>query len=105
MCIFRSIQLYVYKQSGTKMAYVFTWGCSNAVPRPDPRNLGIGHNQIWGKTDKVDSKFSMIKEHVTLRRTFSKYRIVILTREEWGENWPNQLRKGHVWFTNEVCNQ
>ncbi len=29
--------------------------------KPDPRNLGIGHNQIWAKAGKVDSKFSMIR--------------------------------------------
>ncbi len=46
------------------------------LPRPDPRNLGIEHNRIWAKTDKMDSKFCMIKDHVTLRRTYSKYRIV-----------------------------
>ncbi len=73
--------------------------------RPDLGNLGIGHNRIWTKADKVDSKFRTIKDRVTLRRTFSKYRIVILTREEWGKNWPNQLRKGHVWFTDGACNQ
>ncbi len=56
------------------------------LPRPDPRNLGIGHDQIWAKADKVSSKFSMIKHHVILRRNFSKYRIVIPTREEWGKN-------------------
>ncbi len=43
------------------------------LPRPDPRNIKIGHNRIWAKADKVDSEFSMIKNHVTLRRTFSKY--------------------------------
>ncbi len=47
----------------------------------------------------------MIKDRVTLRRTFSKFWTVIVTNEEWGENWPNQLRKGHVWFTDGVCNQ
>ncbi len=31
---------------------------------------GIGHNRIWEKADKVDSKFSMINDHVTLWRTF-----------------------------------
>ncbi len=62
------------------------------LPRPDLRNLGIGHNQIWAKVDKVDSKFGTIKkDQVTLRRTFNKYRIMIPTREEWGgqstEKW------------------
>ncbi len=33
--------------------------------RPDLRNLAIGHNWIWAKADKVDSTFSMIKDHVT----------------------------------------
>ncbi len=75
--------------------------------KPDPRNLGIGHDRIWKKADKVDSRFGMIKDRVTLRRTrtFSKYRIAIPTEEEWGKNWPNQLRKGHVWFTDGACNQ
>ncbi len=35
----------------------------------------------------------MIKDHVTLRRTFGKYRTVIMTREEWDKEWPNWLRK------------
>ncbi len=54
------------------------------IPRPDLRNLGKGHNWIWTKADKVDSKFSMIKNQVTQRRNFGKYRIMILTRQEWG---------------------
>ncbi len=33
------------------------------------------------KADKMDDKFSMIKDHVTLRRTFGKYQTVIPTRE------------------------
>ncbi len=49
--------------------------------KPDPRNLRIGYNRIWTKADKVDSNFSMIKDHVTLLRTFGKYRIVIPTSE------------------------
>ncbi len=77
---------------------------SSALSSPDPRNLGIGHNRIWAKADKVGSKFGMMKNHLTLWRTFSKYQIVILTREEWGKNWPNQLRKGHVWFTGRAYN-
>ncbi len=52
--------------------------------KPDPRNLGIGHNQIRTKADKVDNKF--IKDHITLRHTFGKYRTVIPTREERGKN-------------------
>ncbi len=75
------------------------------LPRSDLRNLVIGHNRTWAKVDKMDSKFSMIKDHITLRRTFGKYRIVILTKEEWGKNWPNQLRKGHVCITAAACNQ
>ncbi len=55
------------------------------LQRPDPRNLGIGHNQIRAKADKVDGKFSMMKDHVTVRHTFSKCRIVISTREEYGK--------------------
>ncbi len=31
------------------------------LARLDPRNLGMGHNQIWAKADKVDSKFSMMQ--------------------------------------------
>ncbi len=73
--------------------------------RPDLGNLGMGHNRIWAKADKVNSKFSKMKDHVTLRHTFGKYRIVIPTREQWEKNWPNQLRKGHVWFTDGACNQ
>ncbi len=53
------------------------------LPRPNPKNLGIGHNQIWTKADKMDKKFSMIKDHVTLRSAFGKYRTMIPTREEW----------------------
>ncbi len=36
------------------------------LPRPDQRNLGIRHNRIWAKMDKVDSKSCMIKDHITL---------------------------------------
>ncbi len=53
-----------------------------SLSRPNPKNLGIGHNRIWAKADKMDNKFSMIKDHVTLKRTFGKYRTVIPTREE-----------------------
>ncbi len=49
--------------------------------RPDPKNLGIGHNRIWVKAGQMD-KFSMIKDHVTLRHAFGKYQMVIPTREE-----------------------
>ncbi len=59
------------------------------LPRPNPKNLGIGHNRIWVKTDKMDNKFSMIKDHVSLRRTFGKYWTVILTREEWYKDGPS----------------
>ncbi len=52
------------------------------LPRPDLKNLGIGHNRIWVKADKMDNKFSLIEDHITLRRSFVKYWIVILTREE-----------------------
>ncbi len=41
---------------------------ADRIPRPDPRNLGRGHNWIWAQVDKVDRKFSKIKDHVTLRR-------------------------------------
>ncbi len=40
--------------------------------KTDPRNLGIGHNWIGLKADKVDSKFSMMKDHVTLQCNFGK---------------------------------
>ncbi len=52
------------------------------LPRPDPRNIEIGYTRIWAKANKVDSKFSKIKDKVTLRRTSGKYRIVILTRKK-----------------------
>ncbi len=39
------------------------------LPRPNLNNLGIGHNWIWVKADKMDNKFSTIKDHLTLRRT------------------------------------
>ncbi len=47
----------------------------------------------------------MIKDHVSLRRTFGKYRTVIPTREEWYKDWPQWLRKGRFWFTYGTCNQ
>ncbi len=53
---------------------------------PNPKTPEIRHHRVWAKTD--NHKFSMIKDHVTLRRTFGKYRIVILTREKWEKNWP-----------------
>ncbi len=74
-------------------------------PRPNPKDLGIGHNWIWAKADKMDNNFSVIKDHITLRRTFGKHRTVILTREEWDKDWPEWLGKRQVWFTHEVCNQ
>ncbi len=37
------------------------------LPRPYLRNLGIGHNGICVKVDKMDIKFIMIKCHVTLQ--------------------------------------
>ncbi len=46
------------------------------LPRPNPKNLGVGHNWIWVKADKMDNKFSMIKDHVSLRRMFGKYQTV-----------------------------
>ncbi len=56
------------------------------LPSLDPSNLEIGHIWIWAKAVKVDGKFSMIKNQETLRRTSSKYRIVIPNREEWEKN-------------------
>ncbi len=47
----------------------------------------------------------MIKDHITLRRTYGNYRTVILTREEWDKDWPNWLRRGQVWFTDGARNQ
>ncbi len=58
------------------------------LPRPNLKNLGIGHSRIWVKADKMDNKFCMIKDHVNLRRMFGKYRTVIPTREEWYKDWP-----------------
>ncbi len=46
-------------------------------------NLRMEHNRIWVKADKTDNKFSMLKDHVTLRCTFGRYRNVIPTREKW----------------------
>ncbi len=101
------------KSAGVALGSTHTWNSMESaalmatfrLSRPDLRNLGIRRNRIWAKVDKVDGKFSMIKDRLTLRRTFSKYRIVIPTREKWGKNWPNQLREGHVWFTDGACNQ
>ncbi len=84
------------KSAGDALAYANTRNSGGPASlitiyrllRSDPRNLGIGHNWIWEKAEKVDSKFSMIKDHVTLDRTFSKYRMVILTREEWEKTGP-----------------
>ncbi len=50
------------------------------LPRPNPKNVRIGHNRIWAKANKIYNKFGAIKDHVTLRRTFGKYRTVIPTR-------------------------
>ncbi len=47
----------------------------------------------------------MIKDHITLRRTFGKHRTVIPTKEEWDKDRPNWLRKEQVWFANGACNQ
>ncbi len=47
------------------------------LPRRDSRNLRIGHSRIWTKADKLDSKFSMIKDHAILWCTFGEYWIVI----------------------------
>ncbi len=59
-----------------------------SLPRPDSRNLEIGHNRIRVKIDKMGRNFSMIKDHITLWRPFSKYQIVITTWEEWGKTGP-----------------
>ncbi len=40
------------------------------TPRLDPKNLETGRNRIWAEADKVDGKFSTMKDHVTMRRTF-----------------------------------
>ncbi len=42
----------------------------------------------------MDNKFNMIKDRITLRRTFGNYQTVIPTREEWDKDWSNWLRKG-----------
>ncbi len=64
--------------------------------RPNPKNLGIEHNRIRAKVDKIDSKFSTMKDHVILKHTFIKHRTVIPTREERDKDWPNRLRKWRV---------
>ncbi len=76
-----------------------------SLPRPNLKNLEMGHNRIWAKADKVVNEFSMVKDHVTLRRTFGNYWIVIPTTEEWDKNWSNWLRRGQVWFTDGARNQ
>ncbi len=56
------------KSTGNALGSANTWNggrvCRTMVayrlPRSDPRNLGIGHNRIYAKAYKVDSKFSMI---------------------------------------------
>ncbi len=30
------------------------------LQRPNPKNLEIGHNQIWTEANKADSKFGMV---------------------------------------------
>ncbi len=62
---------------------------AHRLRRSNLKNLGIEHNQVWAKADKMDNKFSMIKDHVTLRRTFDKYPTAIPTREDWDKDWPN----------------
>ncbi len=47
----------------------------------------------------------MIKDHITLTSIFGKYRIVVPTRVEYKKNWPKQLRKRQISFTDGVCNQ
>ncbi len=53
---------------------------SMSTTKTKSENLGIGYNRIWAKADKVDNKFSIIKDHVTLRRRFGKYKTP--TKEE-----------------------
>ncbi len=58
------------------------------------------------QTQRFNYLFECIaKERTTLRRTFGKHRIVVLTREEWKKNRPKQLRKEQVWFTDGAYNQ
>ncbi len=59
------------------------------LPRPNSKNLEIGHTRIWVKAEEVGSKFNVTKDHTTLRRTFAKYRLVIPTREEKRKTDPN----------------
>ncbi len=81
------------KSAGGALGFADTRNCGGicsidgSIPptKPDPKNLEIGQNQICVKADKVNSKFCMIKDYVTLRSTFCKYRIAIPTREEWGK--------------------
>ncbi len=41
------------------------------LPKTNSRNLEIRRKRICAKANKMDSKFSIIKDHVTLRRTLS----------------------------------
>ncbi len=66
------------------------------LPRPNPKNLGVGHNRIWVKADKMNNKFSMIKHHISLRRTFGKYWTVIPTREEWYRLAPKAEKRARL---------
>ncbi len=67
----------------------------NAVGSANTRNSGgvcstdgnIPHTEAR-KADKLDNKFSTIKDHVTLQCTFSKYWIVIAIRENCGKIGP-----------------
>ncbi len=43
------------------------WSCSSSsskipsLPEPNQRDLKVGHNRIWMKTEEVDSRFTMLK--------------------------------------------
>ncbi len=57
-------------------------GAAYCLLRPSLITLEIGHNQMWLKEDKVDSKFNMTEDYTTLRHTFGKYRMVVPNMEE-----------------------
>ncbi len=58
------------------------------LTRPELRNLLTGHNWICAKVNKVNSKFSMIKDRVTPKRIFNKNQTVILTRKNGRKTGP-----------------
>ncbi len=41
-------------------------------PRPNQRALKIEHNWIWMKMEKVDNRFTMLKDYILPRYMFDK---------------------------------